>query len=232
MRFIQCFREPIVSDQTREKEKDLAELMVRILKEPLRPLGESVKGLERELFDIKAEIDLVSGTVADCLTHSDKAAKCSKDASELLGKLRNEQAEWEGTLQAILAEHARVAAQTDARLGEGFKAVVQSEHRVLDAVASVCEAQLNTAQILASINSTAEHTKELMAENLQAGQVLHDSLTSGQAEIIRALNHHVEALSARVDQGQAKLRRLTITTGVFSSSMLAYVGYELLSRFI
>lgn len=221
-----------MSDQTREKEKDLAELMVRILKEPLRPLDESVKDLERELFDIKAEIELVSGTVADCLTHSNNAAKRSKDASELLGTLRNEQAEWVSTLQASLAEHAQIQAQTiDARLSESLKAVAQSERRVLDAVASVCEAQLSAAHILAAMKGAAEHTQALMAENLQAGQVLRDSLTSGQAEIIGALNKHVEALNAQLDQGQAKLRRLTITTGVFFASMLFYVGYELLSRF-
>lgn len=56
-----------MSDQTQEKEKSLAELMVRILKEPLKPLGESVQGLEAELSDIKAELEQVSGNFADGL---------------------------------------------------------------------------------------------------------------------------------------------------------------------
>lgn len=284
-----------MNDQTREKEKSLAELMVRILKEPLKPLGESLQGLEGELSDIKAELELVSGTVADGLKKSDDAAKRrSKEALEALHTLRDEQAEWMPTLQVRLAEHAQAGAQAlDARLSESLTALAQSERRVLDAVASVSEAQRSVAHTIealpaqfsdnrtaldnalvqwgaevATVNAAvasglkaavaeigqrlefqhkaaqvvhqallngmkgaAEHTQAVMAENLQAGQALRDSLASGQAEVIGALNQHAEALNARLDQSQAKLRQLMITTGVFFVSMLAYVAYELLSRF-
>lgn len=280
-----------MSDQTREKEKSLAELMVRILKEPLKPLDESLKGLEGELSDIKAGLDMVSGTVTDGLKKSDDAAKRrSKEALESLYTLRDEQAEWMPTLQASLAEHAKAL---DARLSESLTALALSERRVLDAVASVGEAQrsvahtietlpaqlsdnrtaldnalvqwgaevatLNAAMasglkaavaeigqrlelqhkatqavhqaLLNGMKGAAEHTQAVMAENLQAGQALCDSLASGQAGVIGALNQHAEALNARLDQSQAKLRQLTITAGVFFVSMLAYVAYELLSRF-
>ncbi|MBT8766301.1 hypothetical protein [Metapseudomonas boanensis] len=284
-----------MSDQTREKEKSLAELMVRILKEPLKPLGESVQGLEGELSDIKAELELFSGTVADGLKKSDDAAKRrNNEALEALHTLRDEQAEWVPTLRASLAEHAQAGAQAlDARLSESLTALAQSERRVLDALASVGEAQRSAAHVLAALSAqfsdnraaldnalvhwetevvtanaavasglkaavaeigqrlehqhkaaqavhqallngmkgAAEHTQAVMAENLQAGHALRDSLVSGQAGIISALNQHAEALNARLDQSQAKLRRLTITTGVFFVSMLTYVGYELLSRF-
>lgn len=281
-----------MSDQTREKEKSLAELMVRILKEPLKPLGESVRGLEGYLSDIKAEIEVVSGTVAECLAHGNNAAKRSKDVLALLGTLRDEQAEWRLALQASLAEHTEAGTQAlDAHHNESLRALAQSERRLLDAVASVCEAQCSVAHTLdalpaqfsdnraaldntlvqweagvATINAAvasglnvvvaqigqglenqhttaqavhhallegmrgaAEHTQAVVTENLQTGQALLDSLANGQVEVIGALNQHTEALNARLDQSQAKLRQLMITTGVMVVSMLAYVGYELLS---
>lgn len=284
-----------MSDQIREKEKSLAELMVRILKEPLKPLGESVKGLEGDLSEIKSEIELVSGTVADCLTHSESAAKRSKEASGLVATLRDAQAGWVQTLQASIAEHAQAGTEAlSASLSESLTALAQSERRVLSAVSSVGEAQRSAACILAALpaqisdnraaldnaqvhwdnglaaataavasglkttateigqrleqqykaaqavhqvllkgmKGAAEHSQALMAENLLAGQTLRDSLVNGQAEIIGALNQHVEALNARLDQSHTRLRQLTITTGVFFVSMLAYVSYELLSRYI
>lgn len=284
-----------MSDQTQEKEKSLAELMVRILKEPLKPLGESLQGLDGELSDIKADLELVIGTVADGLKKSDDAARQrSNEALEALQTLCVEQGEGVATLQESLAEHARARTQAlDALLSESRTTLAQSERRVLDAVASVVENQRSATHSLAAlsdqlhdnraaldnalikweagvvtanaavasglkagvaeigqrlelqhkasqaahqallndIKGAAEHTQAVMAENLQAGHALRDSLASGQAGVIDALNQHAEVLNARLDQSQAKLRQLTITTGVFFVSMLAYVAYELLSRF-
>jgi len=283
-----------VSDQIQEKEKSLAELMVRILKEPLKPLGESVKGLEGDLTDIKAEIELVGVPLADCLAQSTLAAKRSKDAVELLGTLRDEQAAWSPQLQAQLAKHAQAGTHSlDASLRESLTALAQSEHRVLKALADVGEAQRSATDLIAAlpmqlsesrtmldnalvqwalglnaINSTmASGLKAAVAEisqrlehqhkatlavhqvlfnsmkdaslqsqaqsdqKLQASKVLVDTLSDGQARIIGALNQHTGALTARLDQSQAKLRQLTITLAVFFGSMMAYVGYELLSRF-
>ena len=76
-----------------------------------------------------------------------------------------------------------------------------------------------------------EHSQTLMTENLQAEHALRESLINGQTEIIGALKNHVEALNSQFDQNQAKLKQLTITTGVLFTSVLFYVGYELLHRF-
>jgi len=78
----------------------------------------------------------------------------------------------------------------------------------------------------ASLQSQAQSDQKL-----QASKVLVDTLSDGQARIIGVLNQHTGALTARLDQSQAKLRQLTITLAVFFGSMMAYVGYELLSRF-
>lgn len=280
-----------MSDQTREKEKSLAELMVRILKEPLKPLDASVRGLEGGLSDIKAEVEVVSGSVAECQVNSENAAKRSKEALGLLGKLHDEQTQWGLSFQTSLTEQTQTLEE---HLSKGLKDVEKSERRLLEAVASVGDAQGSAVQILASLpaqlsdnraaldnalekwqagvtlthtamesglsavvaeigqrlenqhktaqavhhallkgmKGAAEQTQALMTDNLQTGQALHDSLASGQAGIIGALNQHAEALNARLDQSQARLRQLAITTGVMLVSMLVYVGYELLSRFI
>ncbi len=278
-----------MSEQTREKEKSLAELMVRILKEPLKPFGESIKGLEGGLSEIKEELELVNGTVADGLKNSDDTAR--RRDTEALKALHTLRDEWMPALQTCIAEHAQAGAQAlEVRLGDGLTALAQSERRMLDAFANVSEAQRSVEQTIAALPSefsanrtaldnafaqwggevamgndamasglkaavaeigdrlefqhtaaqagheallngmknAAEHIQAMMTENLQAGQVLSDSLVSTQAEIIVALNQHAEALNARLDQSQAKLWQMTVTTGVFLFSMVAYVGYELL----
>lgn len=281
-----------MSDQTQEKEKSLAELMVRILKEPLKPLGESVQGLEAELSDIKAELEQVSGNFADGLKKNDDAAKRrSKEALDVLDALKHEQAEWTSGFRSNLAELAQTL---DARLSENLTARAQSESRLLNGVASVEKAQLVAAHSLAAIPEqlsdnraavdnvvlqlevglakantamasgftgvvaeicqrlerqhksvqavhqvllngmkvAAEHAQAETAANLQAGQALRDSLANDHIGIINVLNQHAEALNARLDQNEARLRQLTITTGILFVSILTYAGYELLLRFI
>lgn len=87
------------------------------------------------------------------------------------------------------------------------------------------ENQHTTAQavhhtLLKGMKGAAEHTQAVITENLQTGQALLESLANGQVEVIGALNQHAEALSARRDQSQTKLRELTITTGVMFVSTL------------
>lgn len=61
--------------------------------------------------------------------------------------------------------------------------------------------------------SNEERTVTLLSPEVQAG-------------VIGALNQHAEVLNDRLEQSQAKLRQLTITTGVMLVSMRVYVGYS------
>ena len=99
---------------------------------------------------------------------------------------------------------------------------VEHQHKATLAVHQVLFNSMKDA----SLQSQAQSDQKL-----QASKVLVETLSDGQARIIGALNQHTGALTARLDQSQAKLRQLTITLAVFFGSMMAYVGYELLSRF-
>lgn len=372
-----------MNKQAQEKEKSLTELMLRIFKEPLKPLGESVHGLGLDLSEIKAELELVSGSFAEGLKKSDTAARQrSKDTQDALSAIRDEQGEGVATLQSCIAEHAQVGTQAlevqlnesrmalaqserhlldaiarvsedqrgasqnlgalvsqlddlsgelkknndaarlrsietlntlqrlydeqagqfgsltehaqaqDVRLGEMILALAQSERHVLDAVARVDQNQRNATHsftvlcnqlsnnrtaldnallqlgtdianardgiasdlkaavadndrrleqqykasravhhaLLKAMKGATETMQALMAENLRARSTLRESMVGDRAGIIDALNQHAEALNARLDQSQAKLRHLTITMGLFVTATLAYLGYELLGR--
>jgi len=372
-----------LNKQTQEKEKSLTELMLRIFKEPLKPLGESVHGLGLDLSEIKAELELISGSFAEGLKKSDTAARQrSKDTQDALSAIRDEQGEGVATVQSCIAEHAQVGTKAlevqlnesrmalaqserhlldaiacvsedqrgashnlgvlasqlgelsgefkknndaarvrstetlstlqrlrdeqagqlgsltehaqaqDVRLGEIILALAQSERHVLDAVARVEEDQRNATHsftvlcmqlsdnrtaldnallqlgtgianacggiasdlkaavaetdqrleqqykasravhhaLLSGMKGAAESMQSLMAENLRAQSTLRESMTGDRAGIIDALNQYAEALNARLDQSQAKLRHLTITMGLFVTATLAYLGYELLGR--
>ena len=195
-----------MSDQIQEKEKSLAELMVRILKEPLKPLGESVKGMESDLSDIKTEIELVGVPLADCLAQSTFAAKRSKDAVELLGTLRDEQAAWSPQLQAQLAEHAQAGAHSlDASLRENLSALAQSEHRVLEALAVVSKGQQSATDLIAALplqlsesQKTLDNALVQWASGLNAiNSTMASGLKATVAEISQRLeNQHKATLAA------------------------------------
>ena len=85
--------------------------------------------------------------------------------------------------------------------------------------------------MFSEMRDAATQAQAATEENVQTGQALNESLSARHDELVAAFANHTEALNARLDQSQAKLRQLTITLAVFFGSMMAYVGYELLSRF-
>lgn len=121
-------------------------------------------------------------------------------------------------------------AKANTAMASGFTGVVaeicqrlERQHKSVQAVHQV---------LLNGMKVAAEHAQAETAANLQAGQALRDSLANDHIGIINVLNQHAEALNARLDQNEARLRQLTITTGILFVSILTYAGYELLLRFI
>lgn len=247
-----------MSDQTQEKENSLAELMVRILKEPLKPLGESVKGLKDELADIKEEIEHTTNTVngvTEALRQSERDAGRRND--EMLDTLRTRFSDQAQELAAMPVQLTDVLASTVAGLQAQFHeqqaslavtlaqwqtsaTATQAEQAasINAAVASISqrlEQQQKSAQaaqhaLIGALEGAAEHSQSAMAKTQQDGQMLRETFAVGQAEILGALGQQAESLHTRLDQSQAKVRQLAVAIGVFFVSMLAYVVYDLLGR--
>lgn len=187
-----------MSDQTREKEKSLAELMVRILKEPLKPLGASVKGLEGGLADLKEEIELVNGSVGECQSHSQAAARRSKDVLEVLEKLQHDQAERLSALLATVERQAQAGRETlDARWEEGLAALGRSEGRVLDALVGLGAVQERIERSLALL---PEQLVEQRAALDRALAQCQSTVTAANAAITAGFGTAVVEIEQRLER--------------------------------
>lgn len=301
-----------MNDQAKEKEKSLTELMVRLLKEPLKPLDKSMADLNGDLLEIKGEIEEANGMLSLCMDNVEVAAKQSKQAVQSLGSLREEQSVWLPTLQACIAGHIQVGTQTmETQLGahsdRSDSALTAVAEEVLSALAGISQEQRSAIQALdalpehlsrelgvtntsmasmsqmvleqirhgqakldnafalveaqwaSGLKDTTDQIGQLVvrqqnsaqamhqamlkemkeatgqvqstvAESLHVGHALCESLNNSHADLMAALNQNTELLNSRLDQSLTKIRYLTITTGVFFVSMLAYVGYDLLGK--
>lgn len=248
-----------MSDQTQEKENSLAELMVRILKEPLKPLDESVKGLKDELADIKDEIEhtknsVISGVVEVLNKHERNAKNRDEETLEALRTSFSEQAQALAAmpvqvndalagsvtrLHAQLHEQqtslAATLAQWQTHASAAHTELAASMNTAVAGISQRLEQQQKSAQaaqlaLLGALKSAAEHSQSAMAKTQQDGQTLREAFVVAQAEVLGALRQQTEVFSTRLDQSQAKVCQLTVIIGVFFGSMMAYVAYDLLGR--
>ncbi|MBN6717188.1 hypothetical protein [Pseudomonas capsici] len=248
-----------MSNQAQEKENSLAELMARILKEPLKPLDESVKGLKDELADIKDEIEhtknsVVSGVVEVLNKHERSAKNRDEDMLEALRTSISEQAQalaampghvgeaLAGSVTSLPEQLHKQQASLAGMLAE-WQTHASATHTeqaasINTAVAGISQrleqqqkgAQAAQLALLGALKGAAEHSQSAMAKTQQDGQTLRELFAAGQAEVLGALSEQAQVFNTRLDQSQAKIRQLTIIIGVFFVSMLAYVVYDVLGR--
>lgn len=237
-----------MSDQTQEKENSLAELMARILKEPLKPLDESVRGLKDELADIKEEIEhtknsVVSGVVEVLNKHERSSKNRDEETLEVLRTSLSEQAQaLAGTVTSLheqlheqQASLAAILAQWQTHASAAYTEQTASINTAVAGISQRLEQQQKSAQaaqlaLLGALKGAAEHSQSAMAKIQQDGQTLRELFAAGQAEVLGALSEQAQVFNTRLDQSQAKIRQLTIIIGVFFVSMLAYVVYDVLGR--
>lgn len=237
-----------MSDQTQEKENSLAELMGRILKEPLKPLDESVRGLKDELADIKEEIEhtknsVVSGVVEVLNKHERSSKNRDEETLEVLRTSLSEQAQaLAGTVTSLQeqlheqqASLAAMLAQWQTHASAAYTEQTASINTAVAGISQRLEQQQKSTQaaqlaLLGALKSAAEHSQSAMAKTHHDGQKLREAFSATQAELLGALHQQAEVFSTRLDQSQAKVRQLTIIIGVVFGSMIAYVVYDLLGR--
>lgn len=196
-----------MSNQTLEKEKSLAELMVRILKEPLKPLDKSMADLNGELSDVKKEIEETHSVLSLCLDQAEVAAKQGKQAVQSLRSLRDEQSTWVPTIQAWIAEHAQSGVESiGGQLSSHADRQASAQEDVLSALATISHVQSSGAQAIAAL---PDHLSgELDATNAKVASVAEDlqQLLESQASALAAVKR--DALSAlaelRLEQANDK----------------------------
>ncbi len=76
-----------VTAEIQSKEKSLADLMSRILKEPFKPLSESIKKLEGTVLDSEEKLEEIQNSLG---VFSDDAEKAKKEITKALRSIRDE----------------------------------------------------------------------------------------------------------------------------------------------
>lgn len=126
------------------KEKTLAELMVKILKEPLNPLEASIKALNGDLADTRDSIAEINDTLG---ASADDAEKATKSLLLALRKIREEDVP---SLLTKLQKHITDQSASDARAVEALleqstavhtSSVSSTEAVLLEAIAGATQQQ-------------------------------------------------------------------------------------------
>ena len=146
------------------KEKTLAELMVKILKEPLNPLEASIKALNGDLADTRDSITEINDTLG---ASADDAEKATKSLLQALRKIREEDVP---SLLTKLQKHITDQSVSDANAVEALleqstavhtSSVSSSEAVLLEALAGATRQQGELAQ---SIEALRPHIESSAAE--------------------------------------------------------------------
>lgn len=304
--------------EIQNKEKSLAELMARILREPFKPLGDSLKGLTDTLLDTQDRISELGDTASLAVVETENVKKSlakglrkiSDDDLPQLARTLQEHAsaqliaktqEISASLDKLAADLADRIAASGSALAEGVEiSATQIGHAIarqqLDdkAVASALFEQLENAsarqrelgqavaelhrhisatgetaqadqaaamqgalleirtsrewgaksatgladqfesgiqRISADLSGTSTEVSALMIEHRRTTQAVTELLQSNQAALTAVLRQENAALTEQMSACQAKLKSLGVTTTIFFASVLAYIGYDIWSKF-
>lgn len=167
------------------KEKTLAELMVKILKEPLNPLEASIKALNGNLADTRGSITEINETLGASAVDAENATK------SLLQALRKIREEDVPSLLTKLQKHITNQSASDARAVEALleqstavhtSSVSSTEAVLLEALAGATRQQEELAQSIEALrphieSSAAEVSRQLSSSN-------SSSLTDFKAAVV------------------------------------------------
>lgn len=171
--------------EIQNKEKTLAELMVKILKEPLNPLEASIKALNGDLADTRDSITEINDAVG---ASADDAEKATKSLLQTLRKIREEDVP---SLITKLQKHITDQSASDARAVEALleqstavhtSSVSSTEAVLLEALAG---AILQQGELAQSIEALRPHVESSVAEvSRQLTSSHNSSVTDFKAAVV------------------------------------------------
>ncbi len=156
--------------EIQNKEKTLAELMVKILKEPLSPLETSIKALSGDLADTRDSITEINDTLG---ASADDGEKATKSLLQALRKIREEDVP---SLLTKLQKHITDQSASDARAVEALLEQSTAVH-----TSSV----RSTEAVLLEVLAGATRQQGELARSIEA---LRPHIESSAAEVSRQLS--------------------------------------------
>ena len=177
------------------KEKTLAELMVKILKEPLNPLEASIRALNGDLADTRDAITAINDILG---ASADDAEKATKSLLQALRKIREEDVP---SLLTKLQKHITDQSASDARAVEVLlehstavhsSSVSSTEAVLLEAIAG---ATLQQGELARSIEALRPHIESSAAE-------VSRQLSSSHSSSVNDFNAAVVGVGVRITEQQ------------------------------
>lgn len=167
------------------KEKALAELMVKILKEPLKPLEALIKTLNGDLADTRDSITEINDALG---ASADDAEKATKSLLQALRKIREEDVP---SLLTKLQKHITDQSASDARAVEALleqstvvhtSSLSSTEDVLLEALAGVTLQQGKLAQSIEALRPYIESSAAELSRQLSSSH--SSSVTDFQAAVV------------------------------------------------
>lgn len=167
------------------KEKTLAELMVKILKEPLKPLEASIKALNADLVNTLGSITEINDTLG---ASADDAEKATKSLLQALRKIREEDVP---SLLTKLQKHITDLSASDARAVEALleqstaihtSSVSSTEAVLLEALAGATRQQGELARSIEALRPHIESSAADVSRQLSSSH--SSSVTDVKAAVV------------------------------------------------
>jgi chromosome segregation ATPase len=317
-----------VTSEIKNKEKSLAELMVKILKEPLNPLESSLKKLNTEVLDTKDKVEEIndainavganteeiinplkkslrelqdddvpgaisklrdfistqveekkqniSAALSQQSAHYDSQLKAAtgevfEKLSDVLGQ-QNESVQAaiqqyqqtgidsaEALLQQLLTVNRSLeeacAANTseqqstrerDQRLAERLESAIQAQQQIKQSISELDQQLKGVSQgvqtalttfaerhendrreVLSGLATLSTDVKAALVQHLIPPTQAIESLQTSQQVLTEAVSQHKSHLEAQIAASQGRLRYVIIIFALFSTSTLAYIGYDI-----
>lgn len=202
-----------MNNQAKEKEKSLAELMVRILKEPLKPLDKSIADLNGDLSKIKEEIEEANSTLTELLHDTESVAKKSNQAIQSL-KLLEEL--WLPSLKTYIADNVQSGVQTIDTLlaahsdrSDSSLTAVAEDMRL--ALASISQGQSSTEQVIGRLPEHLANELSVAKKHMASmSQVLQEQIRQSQEMLDNSFALGESRLASGLKDGTVRIGKLVV----------------------
>lgn len=245
-----------VTSEIKNKERALAELMAKILKEPLNPLESSLKKLNTEVLETKDKVEKINDAInavgantedlieplkkSLCELQDDYIPEAISTLREFISTLVEEKRQ--DISAALSQQSAHYDSQLKAATGEVFEklsdvlgqqnesvqsAIQQYQQTGIDSAEALLQQLLAANRFLeeASVASASEQQSTRERDQRLAERL--ESVMQAQQALTEAVSEQKIQLEAQVAASQGRFRYVAIIFALFSTSTLAYIGYDI-----
>lgn len=210
------------TEKIESKEKSLSELMARILKEPFKPLSNSIAELEVESFKSAKKIESIQNDISFLVTQTDENATklwrtlrkiCDEDLTKLTVTLQKHQDTQAQKVTSALDQQSNEFKTVSTDLVVLLTEAIEHRNRI-----ELALSELHTQHNSNFVSSSASQAATAAAMQTALSEILsnRELMSKHQAGAINQLQQINDVLTAHILNTQRKLHLLTaISSGIF-----------------